>query len=91
MLYVRKIGILITDGEQYSTVLYSNRWHELTVRHAEQSVDVTLDSTVEKMSLNKPDVRLHLPPYVYFGGMDVSASMLGMCSFIPIDCLALSN
>ena len=53
------------------------RWHQLTVVHKGQLVDARLDATSERMTADRPDPHLRMPPSVYFGGMDVSASVQG--------------
>jgi len=56
----------------------SSRWHTVSVSlHSSQIVEVILDGAIEKMAAQHPDASLDLPPSVYFGGMDVSASTFG--------------
>ena len=59
-------------------VLY--RWHSVRVALTDGAghvISATLDDVTEKMAADHDDSRLLLPPCVYYGGMDVSASTFG--------------
>jgi hypothetical protein len=59
-------------------IMFSFRWHSLSVSvQSGQTVEVSLDGVVEKMTAQHGDASLDLPPSVYYGGMDISASTFG--------------
>ena len=69
----------------YGPCMILSRWHSVSVTlHSSQTVEVLLDGVVEKMTAQHPDASLDLPPSVYFGGMDISASTFGMLTISTV-------
>ena len=59
------------------------RWHRVVISHRGQEVDVTLDSGTQRMQAREGHQHLHMDPAVFFGGMEMSHTGLGI-SFITI-------
>ena len=49
----------------------------MVVSHQGREVEVTLDDDVEKMTSDHTHPHLHIPPIVFYGGMDVTTQVLG--------------
>jgi len=47
------------------------------VSNDDHVVSATLDDVTEKMAAVPDDSSLQLPPWVYYGGMDISANTFG--------------
>ena len=61
------------------------------ISHWGQEVDVTLDSGTQRMQAREGQQHLHMDPAIFFGGMEMSHTGLGINNFNKISFLFVNT